>query len=334
MAATAIAGMMYLVLARLFTKWRARRLEDMRAILVDTLLAWFDGKRTDDEAAASLTKYGKAATSLIVEVFELVKDDQQRLAQLADRCGIPQHLRELLARGSSADRFNTAEALNWFPSPETSRALVAALDDASADVAFAAAASLANTGEPLPLASFLKTRLRQGSDSLRHLEMVLVLVAPRQADDLIRLAADGSSAERVRVAAINALARTGLFDFVAPISLLASDHAPAVRAAVAHGLGVFAHPAGSEAVTKLLDDTEWEVRAEAAEAAGRIGLTDVSHRLSGLLEDKNWWVRFRAGTALVALGERGIEALRAIAGSSKDLPRGMAALILAEQHRR
>jgi HEAT repeat protein len=135
----------------------------------------------------------------------------------------------------------------------------------------------------------------------------------------------------VRAAALDALARTGSFDLLETIAGLNDDPAPLVRAAVARGLGVFGHPAGEAAITRLLDDPDWEVRAEAAEAAGRIGLEGLIATLARLLADEIWWVRFRAGEALAGLGSAGIAALRQTASAPVDAPRRMAALVLAER---
>ncbi len=239
----------------------------------------------------------------------------------------------MVAHGKVRTRLAAAENLVWFQSPDTRRALLAALEDPTDDVKLAAAASLAEIGERVPVAHLLQARPGNGSESSRRLETVLVRVAKHQTDDLICVAGDRSFPERARVAAIDALARTGFFHLVSSISHLAEDRSPIVRAAVARGLGVLAHPDSGEAIAKLIHDPEWAVRAEAAEAAGRAGLTTFIDRLSVLLCDENWWVRFRAGEALVGLGGNGIEALRCVASSAEDRTARMAAAVVLAERR-
>ncbi len=282
--------------------------------------------------ARLLVEHRSIATRLFIEVLELIPGTyKQHMVKLAERCGIEHYLQKVLARGTVSSRLAAAENLAWFQSPKTRIALLAAIEDQTDDVALAAAASLAQIGERLPVARLLQARLKHGSESSRRLEAVLVRVAPHQIDDLISIVGDRSCPERARVGAIDALARTGSFYLVNSLSLLAEDCSPIVRAAVARGLGILAHPDGSEAIAKLVGDPEWEVRAEAAEAAGRSGLTTFVDRLSVLLGDENWWVRFRAGEALAALGGIGIEALRRLASSAEDRAGRMAAVVLAER---
>jgi HEAT repeat protein len=309
-----------------------RRRERRRAALLARLLAWLEGGTADEAAATLLVKHRRTATGLLIEIFELMRGaDQERLAHLANLAGIPDYLRRTLARGGADERLRAAESLVWFPSPDSLDALRAALRDRRDEVSLAAAASLAELGETVPVAGILETRLGRSGDSSRRLEALLVRVAPRQGGDLMRIAQDSAGAPRVRAAALDALARTGSFDLLETIAGLNDDPAPLVRAAVARGLGVFGHPAGEAAITRLLDDPDWEVRAEAAEAAGRIGLEGLIATLARLLADEIWWVRFRAGEALAGLGSAGIAALRQTASAPFDAPRRMAALVLAER---
>lgn len=332
LAAASIAIMVLLVLARILNDWRSRREAKLYGVLTDRLLAWVEDPRQEDDIARLLVRHCKAATSVVTQIFELVRgEDQQLLAKLAERCGIQKTLQHLLARGSAQDRLRAAESLAWFRSPETRIALVAALDDKTDDVALAAAASLASMGEKLAIARLLRRPIVFSQKSSHRLQAVLARVAPYETGDLIRVAADSFYPEGARAAAIEAIARAGVFDFIDSISVFAEDRSSVVRAAVARGLGVFAHPRGAEAIAKLLDDLDWEVRAEAAESAGRIGLTTFLNPLSLGLSDENWWVRFRAGEALAMLGSAGLDALRRLASSTNDAPSSMARIVLAER---
>lgn len=332
LAAASIGVMMSLIVRRVVQEVAGKRRERDRAALLDQIMGWLDRRITDQAIAAKLARHRRIAGGLLIELLELVRgEDQRRLAELATRCGVPSRLRLSLTSGRRSERLEAAESLGWFRSPENREALMAALSDGNDDVALAAAATLAEWEEELPVERILVSRRGRSEASSRRLEAVLVRVAPRQVDALMRLAADPHQPERVRAAAIDAVALTGLFRVTGSLSALVSDPSAAVRAAVARGFGILAHPGGGGAVLRLLDDPDWGVRAEAAEATGRIGLTSLIGRLAGLLKDENWWVRFRAGEALVALGPEGVEALRLASSSSHDTARRTAGLILAER---
>jgi HEAT repeat protein len=331
-AALSVAVMAVLVLARFAAKWRAKRHEARRASLLATVFAWLEGQVPDGQVDALVQRHNRTAMRLIVEIFELMRGaDQIRLAELAARCGISDRLREQLKSKTTEERLKAAESLVWFPSEATQAALMLALKDRREAVRLAAATSLAELGTSVPI-KLLLGRSRDGTaGSSRQLEAMLTKLATHQTADLAEIAADEAFPDRVRAAAIDAIARTGAYEYLQPIASLSFDSSGTVRAAVVHALGEFAHPLGAGTVTRLLEDPDWEVRAEAAESAGRIGLTDLADRLSKLLADEVWWVRFRAGEALVNLGDAGIEKLREQSVSATDQTRRMASLILAEQ---
>lgn len=331
-AAVALGIMLLLIAARLFEAIRARRREAHRQALLMSLLSWLEAGTDDAAMKKALTANRAVATSLLIEIFELVRgEDQERLARLTEQTSLPQYLRQIIEIGSSRERIAAAESLVWFPSDKTRAVLRFALFDRNIDVGLAAATSLAEMGEELPIRHLLETRLGEDGESSKQLEAVLVRVAPRQAGELLALAQDNEAPERLRAAAIDALSRTGTFELIGPIAALGQSPSAAIRAAVARGIGVLGHPGGADTVTRLLTDPHWEVRAEAAEAVGRIGLIEAMDTLSRLLDDENWWVRFRAGAALAALGSAGISMLKRIAATYADGTGRMAATVLAER---
>lgn len=331
-AAVALIVMTALIGIRLVAdRVRATR-ELRRQALLMSLLSWLDGARTDEDMRAELQRNRAVAISLLIEIFELVRgEDQQRLASLADEAKLPRYLRETIEIGKADERKSAAESLVWFPSDETRAILLFALNDRNPDVSLAAAASLAQLGERLPIRLFLESRMTQTVESSRQLEAVLAKVALQQQDELLELARDATVPERLRAGAIDAIGRSGSFGLIEPLATLAGAPSPAVRAAVCRALAIFGHPGAEAAITRCLDDADWEVRAEAAEAAGRIGLVGTMDRLAALLDDANWWVRFRAGTALAGLGEAGTAMLKVAASSNTEGSGRMAALILAER---
>src|ERR671921_525474 len=96
-------------------------------------------------------------------------EDQQRLARIADEAKLPRYLRETIEVGPADERLSAAESLVWFPSEETRAVLLFALNDRDSDVSLAAASSLAQLGEPLPIRQFLERRLSQTAEGSRQL---------------------------------------------------------------------------------------------------------------------------------------------------------------------
>lgn len=332
LATASILIMAALVMTRLIGDRTLKKYLACRAALLGDLLAWLERPDSDPAISSKLVKHRRIAIALFIELFELMRgDDQRRLAELAEQCGVPSFLRGLLKSRSAGARLAAAESLVWFPASDNRNALFEALGDRIDDVRLAAAAALAEWQEDLPIEQILSVRLGRNEESSRRLESVLVRVASRQAEDLRRIASDRLRPDRLRVAAIDALSQTGIFNLLEAVAGLATDPSAPVRAAAARGLGMLAHPRGGDAVSDLLHDSVWEVRAEAAEAAGRIGLTALAPVPARLLEDENWWVRFRAGGALAELGAEGVGALRSMARSTNDVARRTAGLILAER---
>jgi HEAT repeat protein len=328
----AILIMLLLVLIRLLSDRLDARRQAQRQAILENIFAWLAGAVPSETVRDHLAAQRPVATALLVEIFELVRgEDQHRLARLAEEAGLPQFMRDTVEIGTVQQRFIAAENLVWFPSDETRAVLRAALEDSDPEVALAAAGSLAELGEALPVRALLEARLDTVQDTSRQLEAVLARVAARQIPDLLEVAQDESAPERVRSAAIDALAQTGSFELLETIAAFAASPSTAIRVAAVRTLGIFGHPLGAPVVYYLLRDKDWEVRAEAAEAAGRIGLIDIAPRLCSLLSDENWWVRFRAGVALATLGPDGTERLKSLAAGPGDLAGRMAGLVLAER---
>lgn len=333
LVALALLVMVSLVVVRLVTDYCARRQRAVRAELLSKLLSWLDGGVPEEEMVTRLRRNRAVGTSLLIEIFELMRgNDQDRLARLAEKAFIPRYLRECIETGTASERLRSAEHLVWFPSPENTAILRFALNDTLPEVSLAAAVSLAQLGEAVPVRGLIESLLEQAGEGSRQLDAMMAHIAPRQKDDLIALAQDEAAPEHIRAGAIDALGRSGQFDALDAITTLKGSPSIEVRAAVVRGLGALGHPDGTRALMELLGDAAWEVRAEAAEAVGRIGLAEAADSLSRLLADQHWWVRFHAGTALARLGEKGIGELKRLAAGSPGEPAvHMAALTLAER---
>ena len=268
-AAFAVASMLALVLIRVIADRVRSSREARRQALLMSMLSWLDGAKSREEMHAELKQNRGIATSLLIEIFELVRgEDQSRLAALAEEAKLPRHLRETIEIGRADERKAAAESLVWFPSDETRAILVFALSDRDPEVSLAAAASLAQLGERLPIRPFLESRMRQSVESSRQLEAVLATVALQQQEDLLDLARDPAIPDRLRAGAIDALGRSGSFAVIEPLAALAESASAAIRAAVCRALGSLGHPGAEPAVRRCLADPEWDVRAE-ADGGGR-----------------------------------------------------------------
>ena len=113
-----------------------------------SLLGWLEGAKSDEDMRGELRVNREVAISLLIEIFELVRgEDQLRLARLAEEAKLPRYLRETIEIGKADERKSAAESLVWFPSHETRAVLLFALNDRDPDVSLAAAGSLAQASQ-------------------------------------------------------------------------------------------------------------------------------------------------------------------------------------------
>lgn len=331
MAAVSLAIMAGLVLARIMSERRRRRIEAERKRMMPFLLGGGEGGR---EAVARSSLAGPLLTDLSVELIQLVRgDDRAAFVDLASRSGVAASLQRRVGSGSARARATAAESLGAFLDEGSTLALSRALDDPSPDVRLAAAMSLADSGRAPP-ATELVERLGLG---VRENSMLIVSlfqkIAADRPEEIKALVLDPAVPTPVKAAAIDALSASGDYGLVPAINdlALATEEKSEDLPRFLRALGSFGHPAGAPAVRRGLSASTWWVRAAAAEAAGRIGLGDCAPKLAAMLGDGDWWVRFRAGEALVRLGKTGRELLADASRSGSDAVRTAARLTLAEQ---
>lgn len=329
LAVTSLAIMAILIIVRQVTDHRARKYAAHERALIPLLLGEGEWPATAISGIPTAVLAG-VSTRLI----RLVRGgDREAFIARAARLGVPQRLARQLHSRSARTRLAAAEAIGAFHDPETHAALQRALDDSNDDVRLAAALSLAASGETHG-AGEIARKLGLGSNepSLLMLSLFGRIASDRPAE-IKALASNPAAHPRVRVAAIEALARTGDYSLVPMIVALTrtapddSEELPRYLRA----LGELGHPAASEAVVEALSRPSMAARAAAAGAAGRIGLIDVAPKLAALLDDTEWWVRFRAAEALIRFGEPGCKLLREAAGSDNPRVRDAAETMLAER---
>jgi hypothetical protein len=331
LAALSLATMGGLMTVRALGRRRATRLALHRRALLEALLLWVE-LQGDERPVARLIEAEKAvAIDVLVEIFENLRGEAQaRLAELAERAGLVDQIRGLLAKGPLRDRLAAAECLLWFPGEKTSTALQAATRDREIEVGLAAAGSLLELGQELALETLLAERFDR-PDSSRRLEQLLARAGRLSPARLLGIAENGRLSDRVRVAALEALSLAPATETLDRITALTLSPSVDIRAAAARCLGAIGHPASAETIGRLLADPAWQVRVRAADAAASIGALELGPALVSLVDDENWWVRLRSAEALVRLGESGIVALKAIvADGAKPESARAASLVLAE----
>lgn len=328
MAGLSLVIMVGMILARLWSERRTRRLAARRASLLPRLLAG------DVEQSELLSgPIDPLTTDLVVELVAMVRgDERDGFVALGSRLGAEDALAARLARGKPRTKVVAAEALAHFSGQRATDALDRALDDDSADVRLAAALALSQSGRAPPIALLVeRLSLGRAENSLLLVSLLQHLVEDRR-EEVEALLEDDGVPPAVKAAAIDALAAFGSFAIAPTITRLAIEADPHGEevARYLRALGTLRHPAGIPAIEHHLDAPTGWARAAAAEAAGRIGVDKVAPQLAALLEDEDWWVRFRAGEALSRLGEDGIARLHAAADADAPRTHHAARMTLAE----
>lgn len=330
LVAISIAGMTILVLRRIQRERGDTRRSKNRHAFIVALLA--PNAEPGSRAAPLTALDGETTAETLLEILTLVRGaERERIIETARDKGAPPILRKQLAKGCIRKRILAAEALGFFPEPETVRALRLAEHDLDARVQVAALKSMVELGSPLSINDLLARIPAEGSRRLSSLVGVLRMAVASQPAEAIDALSRPGLATSVRIALIDSLAATHASGSVDRVAALTDDENIEIKAAAIQALGVLAHPTSASIIAKALSDQDWRIRLKAAEAAGRLGLMEFSEPLCALLSDEIWWVRFRASEALAALGEKGIAALRAAAKGGPDSARRAAALALLER---
>lgn len=330
LVAISIAGMTTLILRRIMRECADARRSRNRQALIVALLA--PNVEPSGRAASLIALDGETAAETLLEVLTLVRgSDRERIIETAKEKGAPAILRKQLANGCVRRRILAAEALGFFPGPQTLRALRQAEHDGDARVQVAALKSMVELGAPSVIEHLLARMPSEGGRRLSSLVGVLRMAVASKPDEAISALSCPGLPTPVRIALIDSLAATHANEGIDVIAALTNDDNLEIRAAAIQALGLLAHPSCAPIIAKALGDQDWRIRLKAAEAAGRLGLVDFSEPLCALLADKIWWVRFRASEALAALGEKGIAALRTAASVGQDSAGRTAALALLER---
>lgn len=232
-------------------------------------------------------------------LLQLVRgEDRQSLLNIADHTDILTQSVKGLSQRRPARRVDSMRILEQFSTPRSIAALRGCMSsDPSLAVRTEAAAALARMGH-LPEPSTVIDMLDLEHQPLTRLhEALFRSSAPRDADELVQLAAD-SALSAIRPLLVEALGWTGKFAIVDRLQDHAYDTNPEVRCAALKAARRLGHQsAGTWAVRLLLDPVD-SVRIQAIQTCAKLGARDAIPVMVSLIQHPSWWVRMRAKEGL------------------------------------
>jgi HEAT repeat protein len=330
LAVWAVLSVLSLLVLRLIRERRMRRLAELRTRLkknVSSLIAGSGGP-ADYERVAGQHGFTSVALDLLME---LDGAPRARLVAMMRRRQVDGRLQQGLRRLNQAKRLAAAEALLFFPSPQTREALLAALRDRDLDVRLAAAASLVKQNAAPPLDELLPLLTRKGRGMPLRLGQILRDYGEHEPGAVIAAARDATLHPFIRAKAVETMAVVKGGRLMSALQSLVMSPEPDIRAAVLRSIGKAPSENSRDAVALCLRDQSWFVRAAAADAAGRLGLYELAPVIVPLVDDDLWWVRFRASEALERLDAVGRRALQEMAKHGSDRQKRQAGLALSKR---
>lgn len=227
-----------------------------------------------------------------------------------------------------ATRIGALERLARARSPEAVSTLMAAADDPDRAVRVMAVRALVRSASTIPDAAARQAATERIVDLLRASE-----VSGSALDEALQLLEDaapfavsyilgdaGRFGPRFVCAALDAIGRLGLSEFVHTVASFADHRRIAVRAAAIRSLTDLGRiPSNAlPAIRQGLHDRNEVVRIEAARSARLLDPEIAVQALRPLLEDGAWTVRRVAAASLAAVGEPGRTALTETALEHRD----------------
>ncbi len=329
LSSAAILALFLILVARFVSERRSSRQEAERRRMARLLMS----PRLVSPEPPRKALEQQAAARLALEMAELVRGpDRQALLANAEALRIPHTLLRSSVSKSAQERLLAAEALAMFAIGQ--RRVREMLRDRNPDVRLGAALALAQNQAAPPAAEIVRLLglgTTERSLLVASLMRDLVDADPASVADLL---SDETLPDAARLAAVDALAASGLVEHAPLVARMAAeaDTDDELLPRIYHALGRIGHPSGHAAILRGLSHPAWAVRAAAAQAAGTNRLATAAERLGELLGDDQWWVRLRAGEALWRLGPRGTDVLaQAAADSPHPLAREAATLTLEER---
>jgi HEAT repeat protein len=307
-----------LVKVRRERKEKARQLElgMLRPILMSYLATWEDGNARD--LGETLVKHHSRATSFEEVVAGLLPKlrgaDRSVLVDILRRRGTVAKACANTRSRRTVRRYQAIEMLGAAGVLEGGPFVAKLLDDKHIEIRLAAVRALGRIGG-LDAAAALLEHLDQDDAKIppHPVTMALLRIGPAATDPL--LAALTAERMNVRVIAAEVLGILGLIPAVPYLEdRLTSDLHAAVRVAAAHAIGRLDMPSSVPILTQTLSrEHDVEVLAAACMALGRIASVSGIPALKRTIAHPASSVRIAAATALILIGEPGVDRLRLIA---------------------
>lgn len=231
--------------------------------------------------------------------------DQERVIELMRRLHFQRDDLQDLRRGSEDLRHAAAVGLQYFNDASTRTALLAALEDRSAEVALAAAHSL-HVLQALPPVDALLERLdERGLLQAAACRTLFHRIALHTPDTMIQAERRFPVQPQVRALLAEGMGYASNYSILPCLERLARDPDPGVRIEALRSLKRLEHPSAAASIVRCLADEHWEVRSAAIMAAGELGLSEALPVLEAMLDSDNWVLRFNSALGLYQLGVAG-----------------------------
>lgn len=240
-------------------------------------------------------------------------EDAERIRALASSLGLHAGLDKRLGALGAASRARAALEVGLFQRWEHLDRVEALVRDPVPAVAFAAARTLARSGDLARAESVLAWVLRQEKVQQERLLRVLMGFGPEILPWMeARLGAPPEPVEGWRLFALLVATFRDLASEPRMLELLASGHRELASSAL-KALRALGDPAAYGAVAPFTTHPEWVLRSQAALALGTLGGPRALPALQDLMRDAVFEVRRNAAQAISELGPAGEEVLRWIA---------------------
>lgn len=255
--------------------------------------------------------------------------DAERMVEIVEFAGIHAYLEKSLRSRSRSLRIRVISLLARFDDQRSLNLLRSRIGDRGLYVRLAALRALADRGDHESLPETVRMLGKTRETNVPLLSDILRRFGEPAVPPLAALALSEAS-QGVKLAAISALGGIGSLTAFGPLSDLAGEPDPVLRAAAVAALGRLGDPRAVAEIRRGLEAGEDRVRAQAAIAAGLVGSLELAPVLAERIEDSVWEVRYRAAEALHRLGAPGMALLSATAAGEG--PGGeMARELLAEK---
>ena len=267
---------------------------------------------------------------LLQQAAELSGQDRLNMTTVFERLGYVSAECRALRSKRWWRRLEAAIDLGIMQSESATPALVEAVADPIEDVRLAAVRALGQLNDLRGLAVLLDA-VEQGDRWTGNTLVEVLYSMGRGVGPEITRRLESATDIRARRLYMQLAGLLRLLPAVEPAVSSLTDADEETRAIAAAALGRIGDPAAVRGLVASMSDESSRVRAQAARALGTLADIQTLESLTYALSDADWGVRHNAASALVGLGDAGIGRLQETLNSAEELPRRVAADVLAER---